>query len=857
MDELEKNNGYEVVDIASEMKDSFLDYSMSVIVQRALPDVRDGLKPVHRRILHAMNSLNMTPGSAHKKSARIVGEVIGKYHPHGDTAVYDSMVRMAQDFSYRYPLVDGHGNFGSLDGDEAAAMRYTEARMSRISMEMMRDINKDTVDFVDNYDGEEKEPVVLPSRIPNLLVNGSMGIAVGMATNIPPHNLKETAEAVCAYMDNPDITIPELMEFLPGPDFPTGGIILGRKGIRQAYETGRGSLQVRSRYRVEELTGGRKRIVFYEIPFSVNKASLIAKMAALIRDKAIQGVTYLNDESNREGIRIVMDLKKDAQEDVILNQLFHLTPLQSGFGINMLALEGGRPRQLSLKEIIRDYVEHEVEVIRRKTAFDLKKAQERAHILEGLRIALDHLDEIITTIRNSRSDEAGLNAELCEKFGFSYEQSRAILAMQMKRLSGLERDKIESEYDALIQAIEDYKDILNREERVVQIIKDDLTEIVQKYGDKRRTEISTDYVDMDDEDLIPREHVIITMTASGYIKRQPVSMYHAQNRGGKGIKSLTLNDEDNVEHMVSMSTHSHLLLFTNQGRVYRLKGYNIPNASRTAKGTPIVNVMDLQPGESIRTLLPVPENKEGFKSLIFVTRNGVVKRTAVGEFDSINRNGKIAIGLRPDDELKFVKGTTGDDDVIIAGSKGKAIRFHESQIRMMGRTAAGVSGFNTDGGEVVGLALTHEGDTLLSVSENGFGKRTSVEEFTRRSRGGKGMYAIHMTEKTGPLVSVMAVHGDEDAMIVASDGIMIRISLKDVGLYSRQTQGLKLINLNDGATVTRLSLVHPEDEELAEIHISEEESGQSEQDELKENVNTGDLEVDESIETGSDDSSLE
>lgn len=857
MDELEKNNGYEVVDIASEMKDSFLDYSMSVIVQRALPDVRDGLKPVHRRILHAMNSLNMTPGSAHKKSARIVGEVIGKYHPHGDTAVYDSMVRMAQDFSYRYPLVDGHGNFGSLDGDEAAAMRYTEARMSRISMEMMRDINKDTVDFVDNYDGEEKEPVVLPSRIPNLLVNGSMGIAVGMATNIPPHNLKETAEAVCAYMDNPDITIPELMEFLPGPDFPTGGIILGRKGIRQAYETGRGSLQVRSRYRVEELTGGRKRIVFYEIPFSVNKASLIAKMAALIRDKAIQGVTYLNDESNREGIRIVMDLKKDAQEDVILNQLFHLTPLQSGFGINMLALEGGRPRQLSLKEIIRDYVEHQVEVIRRKTAFDLKKAQERAHILEGLRIALDHLDEIITTIRNSRSDEAGLNAELCEKFGFSYEQSRAILAMQMKRLSGLERDKIESEYDALIQAIEDYKDILNREERVVQIIKDDLTEIVQKYGDKRRAEISTDYVDMDDEDLIPREHVIITMTASGYIKRQPVSMYHAQNRGGKGIKSLTLNDEDNVEHMVSMSTHSHLLLFTNQGRVYRLKGYNIPNASRTAKGTPIVNVMDLQPGETIRTLLPVPENKEGFKSLIFVTRNGVVKRTAVGEFDSINRNGKIAIGLRPDDELKFVKGTTGDDDVIIAGSKGKAIRFHESQIRMMGRTAAGVSGFNTDGGEVVGLALTHEGDTLLSVSENGFGKRTSVEEFTRRSRGGKGMYAIHMTEKTGPLVSVMAVHGDEDAMIVASDGIMIRISLKDVGLYSRQTQGLKLINLNDGATVTRLSLVHPEDEELAEIHISEEESGQSEQDELKENVNTGDLEVDESIETGSDDSSLE
>ena len=677
MEEKEKNTGFEVVDIANEMKDSFLDYSMSVIVQRALPDVRDGLKPVHRRILHAMNALNMTPGPAHKKSARIVGEVIGKYHPHGDTAVYDSMVRMAQDFSYRYPLVDGHGNFGSLDGDEAAAMRYTEARMSKISMEMMRDINKDTVDFVDNYDGEEKEPVVLPSRIPNLLVNGSMGIAVGMATNIPPHNLKETADAICAFMDNPDITVPELMEFLPGPDFPTGGIILGRRGIRQAYETGRGSLQVRSRYRVEELTGGRKRIIFYEIPFSVNKASLIAKMAALIRDKAIQGVTYLNDESNREGIRIVMDLKKDAQEDVILNQLFHLTPLQSGFGINMLALENGRPKQLTLKEIIHDYVEHQVEVIRRKTAFDLKKAQERAHILEGLRIALDHLDEIINTIRSSRSDEAGLNAELCDRFGFSYEQSRAILAMQMKRLSGLERDKIESEYETLLKAIEDYKDILNREERVVQIIKDDLKEVVDKYGDKRRTEISSNYVDMDDEDLIPKEHVIITMTATGYIKRQPVSTYHSQNRGGKGIKSLTLNEEDNVEHMISMSTHSHLLLFTNLGRVYRLKGYNIPNASRTAKGTPIVNVMDLQPGETIRTLLPVPENKDAYESLIFVTKNGVVKRTPVSEFDSINRNGKLAITLRPEDELKFVKGTTGNDDVLIAGSNGKAIRFSD------------------------------------------------------------------------------------------------------------------------------------------------------------------------------------
>lgn len=845
MDEKEKDSGYEVVDIAREMQDSFLDYSMSVIVQRALPDVRDGMKPVHRRILHAMNALNMTPGSPHKKSARIVGEVIGKYHPHGDTAVYDSMVRMAQDFSYRYPLVDGHGNFGSLDGDEAAAMRYTEARMSKISMEMMRDINKDTVDFVDNYDGEEKEPVVLPARIPNLLVNGSMGIAVGMATNIPPHNLKETADAICAYMDNPDITIPELMEFLPGPDFPTGGIILGRKGIRQAYETGRGALQVRSRYRVEELTGGRKRIIFYEIPFSVNKANLITKMAALIRDKAIHGVTYLNDESNREGIRIVMDLKKDAQEDVILNQLFHMTPLQSGFGINMLALENGRPKQLTLKEIIRDYVEHQIEVIRRKTAFDLKKAQERAHILEGLRMALDHLDEIINTIRTSRSDEAGLNAELCEKFGFSYEQARAILAMQMKRLSGLERDKIENEYNGLLAAIEDYKDILNREERVQQIIKDDLAEIVQKYGDKRRTEISSNYVDMDDEDLIPKEHIIITMTASGYIKRQPVSTYHAQNRGGKGIKAMTLNEEDNVEHLVSMSTHSHLLLFTNLGRVYRLKGYNIPNASRTAKGMPIVNIMDLQPGEKIHTLLPVPEDKEGFESLVFVTKNGLVKRTSVHEFDSINRNGKIAISLRDGDELRFVKGTTGSDDIIIAGSNGKAVRFKEDQVRMMGRTASGVAGFNTDGGEVVGLALSHEGPTLLSVSENGFGKRTPIEDFRLTSRGKKGVTAIHVTEKTGALVSVMAVNGEEDAMIVASDGIMIRISLKKVGVYGRNTQGLKLINLNDGASVTRLSLVHPEDEEIEEIEIEAEDGRMLESADVKEDVDQEKIVVDE------------
>ena len=635
----------EDVEISKEMKESFLDYSMSVIVQRALPDVRDGLKPVHRRILYAMNTLNMTANTAHKKSARIVGDVIGKYHPHGDTAVYDAMVRMAQDFSYRYPLVDGHGNFGSLDGDGAAAMRYTEARMSKISMEMVADINKETVDFSPTYDSDGEEPDVLPSRIPNLLLNGAMGIAVGMATNIPPHNLSETVKAIDAVMEDPDITVPELMEHIKGPDFPTGGIILGRKGIRQAYETGRGSIMIRSKYRVEELSQGRKRIIFYEIPYSVNKANLLTKMATLIKDKAIQGITYLNDESNREGVRIVMELKKDAQEDVILNQLFRLTPLQSSFGINMLALERGRPKQLSLKEIIVDYIDHQVDVIVRKTKYDLKKAKERAHILEGLRIALDHLDEVIHMIRSSHKDENGLNADLCEAFGFTQIQARAILAMQLRRLSGLEREKIENEYQTLLETIADLEDILANHDRVLQIIKEDLEEMDRRYGDARRTEISESYVDMEDEDLIPREDIIITLTESGYIKRQPVDTYHAQNRGGKGIKSVTLNEEDQVDTLLSMNTHNPLLLFTNLGRVYRIKGYNIPNASRTAKGLPIVNIVELQPDEKVQTLLAVPEDKDGFESLLFVTKNGIVKRTSVKEFDTINRNGKIAITL--------------------------------------------------------------------------------------------------------------------------------------------------------------------------------------------------------------------
>lgn len=812
----------EDVEISKEMQDAFLDYSMSVIVQRALPDVRDGLKPVHRRILYAMNSLNMTPGSAHKKSARIVGEVIGKYHPHGDTAVYDSMVRMAQDFSYRYPLIDGHGNFGSLDNDGAAAMRYTEARMAKISMEMVADLNKETVDFIETYDADGKEPVVLPSRIPNLLLNGAMGIAVGMATNIPPHNMNETVSAIKAVMDDPDITVPELMEHIKGPDFPTGGIILGRSGIKKAYETGRGSITIRSKYRIEEMGNGKKRIVFYEIPYSTNKATLYQKIADLARDKVIQGITYLNDESNREGVRIVLELKKDVQEDVLLNQLFRLTPLQSTFGINMLALENGRPKQLSLKQIINDYVDHQIDVIRRKTQFDLRKAQERAHILEGLRIALNYLDEIINLIRNSSQDENGLIKELCDSFSLDDIQARAILAMQLKRLSGLERDKIEKEYQNLLLTIADLKDILENHDRVIQIIKDDLDFMVQKYGDDRRTEITENVYDVEDEDLIPEEDSIIMLTDSGYIKRQSVDTFHTQNRGGKGVKSLTLNEEDSLGTLINMSSHDHLLLFTNFGRVYRLRGFNVPASGRTSKGIPIVNLMNLSEGETVKTLLPYSPKNDKKASLLFVTKNGLVKRTLVSEFENINKNGKIAITLKDGDELISVKGVDHDDEIIIAGSNGKAVRFKSDQIRPSGRTASGVAGFNTDGSHVIGVALKSEGDTLLSVSENGYGKRSKFEDYRLTSRGKKGVKTINITEKTGDLMCVNTVQGDEDALIVASDGIMIRIHLDDVGIYGRNAQGIRLIRLNPGQTVNKVTLVSKQEDPVEEIKVTDE-----------------------------------
>lgn len=804
------------VDIYETMRSSFLDYSMSVIVDRALPDVRDGLKPVHRRILYAMNDMGIVASKPFKKSARIVGEVIGKYHPHGDTAVYDAMVRMAQDFSYRYMLVQGHGNFGSMDGDGAAAMRYTEARMSKIAMEMMKDINKNTVDFRPNYDQEEMEPVVLPSRFPNLLVNGAVGIAVGMATNIPPHNLNETIDAALAIMDNPEITVMDLMEnYIQGPDFPTGGIILGRAGIKQAYETGRGTVVVRAKTHVEEMDNGKHRIVVTEVPYQVNKANLIEKIANLVRDKQIEGITYLNDESNREGVRIVIELRKDVQNEVVLNQLFRLTSLQTSFGCNMLSLvpKGNQsaPKQMGLKEMLQHYIDHQIEVTVRRTKFELKKAEDRAHILEGLRIALDHIDEIIHIIRSS-ANEATARLELMERFDLSEIQANAILEMRLRRLTGLERDKIENEYQELLIQIADLKDILANHSRVVQIIRDELTEVKNRFGDERRTEISEADFDMQDEDLIPVEDVVITMTTNGYIKRMPTDTYRTQNRGGRGVKGMAVNEDDVVDTLITMSTHDYLLMFTNIGKVYRIKGYQIPNASRTAKGLPVVNLLNLDKEEKVCTLVPVKRESES-EFLFFVTKNGLIKRTPMAEFDSIRQNGKIAISLRDGDELVGVKETTGDDEIIIAGSNGKAVRFNENDTRPMGRTASGVKGFNTDGSIVVGVATSRDGTHLLAVSENGYGKRTPISEYRLTTRGAKGVKTINVTEKTGNLVSVRAVNGDEDVMIITNTGIIIRISVDNIGVYSRNTQGVRLIHVGDEESVSKVAIVEAEAEE--------------------------------------------
>ena len=808
--------------IAKEMRTSFIDYAMSVIVSRALPDVRDGLKPVHRRILYSMNDLGMHSDKPYKKSARIVGDVIAKYHPHGDSSVYDAMVRMAQDFSYRYPLVDGHGNFGSIDGDGSAAMRYTEARMSKLAMEMMRDINKNTIDFQPNFDGEEQEPIVLPARFPSLLVNGTTGIAVGMATNIPPHNLSEVIDGCLAYMDNPEIDVLGLMQFIKGPDLPTGALILGTKGIRSAYETGNGSIMMRSKCEIVEGHGGKYSILVTEIPYQVNRERLIEKIAELVKEKRLDGITDLRNESNREGTRIVIELRKDVNPQVMLNNLFKLTQLQVSYGINMLALVDGQPKVLNLKEIIAAYIKHQVEVIVRRTQFDLNKAEDRAHILEGLRIALDHIDRIIAIIRGSSTDEEALNS-LMSEFSLSERQGKAILEMRLRRLTGLERGKIEEEYQGLVALIADLKDILANEDRVHAIIREELLEVKHKHGDERRTEIvrGSDF-DIEDEDLIPEEQVIITLTNNGYIKRQPISTYRSQNRGGRGVQGMGTHDDDYVKELLSTSTHDHLLFFTSKGKVYQKKAYTIPEYGRTAKGLPIVNIIEIAQDEYISAIIPVKEfNDEEF--LFFATRSGVVKRTTLSAFGHIRTNGLIALSLREDDELIGVRKTSGNDDIIIASSGGKAVWFEETEVRPMGRTAAGVRGIFLEEGEVaVGMEMVTMNQEILVVTENGFGKRTSIQEYRKTKRGGKGVKTLTITEKNGTLVAMKAVNGDEDLLIVTNKGVIIRTPIHQISQTGRATQGVKLIRLTDDQLVSSVAVVEHEEAEETETTSTEE-----------------------------------
>ncbi|MBQ6221277.1 MAG: DNA gyrase subunit A [Solobacterium sp.] len=801
-------------ELTREIRRDFLDYSMSVIVARALPDVRDGLKPVQRRILYAMNEMGNTPDKPYRKSARIVGDTMGKYHPHGDTSIYGALVYMAQSWNMRTVLVDGHGNFGSMDGDGAAAMRYTEARMSKIAAEMVRDLEKDTVDMVDNYDGEEKEPSILPARFPNLVVNGSTGIAVGMATNVAPHNLGETIDAVIAVMKNPEITAVDLMQYIKGPDFPTGAFILGRSGIRSAFETGRGTIVMRSKTRIEDMENGKKRIVVYEIPYMVNKSGLVEKIAALAREKQIEGITELRDESNMNGIRIVMELRKDVQPEVILNQLYRLSPMQSNFSVNNVVLIDGAPKLASMKDMLQGYIDHQRNVIVRRTQYDLNRAEARAHILEGLRIAVDRMDEILHTIRSSRDANEAM-PRLMEGFDLDEIQAKAILDMQFRRLTGLERERIEREYQELLIKIADYKDILANPARVEQIIQDELTEIKNKYGTPRRSEIVDADADMEDEDLIPVEHVIITISENGYIKRLPSDTYRVQNRGGRGIKGMSLNDDDVIDQSVNMSTHDHLLVFSSMGRVYRIKGYNVPSYGRTSKGIPVVNLLQFSKDEKVKALVPYGR-EDSAEYLFFVTKNGVVKRVPIKEFENIQRNGKIAIGLRDDDELAFVKGTKGDEEIIIAASNGKAIRFNEENIRPSGRTAMGVKGINTDGGKVVGCAVSSEGELILTITEKGYGKKTPLEDYRVTNRGAKGVKTLSITEKTGGLVCLKAIHGDEDCMIMTDDGVMIRISLSQVSTFGRGAQGVRVIKVDDDKKVSAVTVVDPIPEEPEE-----------------------------------------
>ena len=796
------------VNLTKEMKTSFIDYAMSVIVARALPDVRDGLKPVHRRILYGMNELGVTPDKPHKKSARITGDVMGKYHPHGDSSIYEAMVRMAQWWSYRYMLVDGHGNFGSMDGDGAAAQRYTEARMSKIALEMLRDINKNTVDFVDNYDANEREPVVLPARFPNLLVNGATGIAVGMATNIPPHNLGETIDAVKLVMDNPEVTTKDLMEVLPGPDFPTGALVMGKSGIHKAYETGKGSIVLRSRTEIEETKTGRERIVVTEFPYMVNKTKVHEHIVRLVQEKRIEGITAVRDESNREGVRFVIEVKRDASANVILNNLFKMTQMQTNFGFNMLAIQKGVPKILSLRQILDAYIEHQKEVVVRRTRFDKEKAEARAHILEGLLIALDHIDEVIRIIRASETD-AEAQAELMSKFKLSERQSQAILDMRLRRLTGLERDKIQSEYDDLLALIADLADILAKPERVSQIIKDELDEVKRKFGDKRRTELMIgEVLSLEDEDLIEESDVLITLSNKGYIKRLDQDEFTAQKRGGRGVQGTGVKDDDFVRELVSTSTHDHLLFFTNKGRVYRLKGYEIPEYGRTAKGLPIVNLLKLDEGESIQTIINVESERSDDAYLFFTTRHGVVKRTSVKEFANIRQNGLKALNLKDEDELINVLLTEADTDIIIGTKFGYAVRFNQSAVRGMSRIATGVKGVNLrEGDTVVGASVITDQDEVLIITEKGYGKRTVATEYPTKGRGGKGMKTANVAEKNGPLSGLLTVKGDEDLMIITDTGVMIRTNVANISQTGRSTMGVKVMRLDQDAKIVTFTTV--------------------------------------------------
>ena len=832
--------------ITSEMRESFLDYAMSVIVSRALPDVRDGLKPVHRRILYGLNEQGMTPDKPYKKSARIVGDVMGKYHPHGDSSIYDAMVRMAQTFSYRYPLVDGQGNFGSMDGDGAAAMRYTEAKMTKITLELLRDINKDTIDFLDNYDGTEREPAVLPARFPNLLVNGASGIAVGMATNIPPHNLTEVIDGVLNLSKNPDITIAELMEDIKGPDFPTSGIILGKSGIRRAYETGRGSIQMRARAEIEERGGGRQRIVVTEIPYQVNKARMIEKIAELVRDKKVDGITDLRDETSlRTGVRVVIDIRKDANANVILNNLYKLTPLQTSFGANMIALVDGRPKLINLKEALVQYLEHQKVVVRRRTEYNLRKAKDRAHILEGLRIALDHIDEIISTIRESETDKVAMTS-LQERFKLTERQAQAILDMRLRRLTGLERDKIEAEYNELLAYIDELERILADEEVLLQLVRDELTEIKERFGDERRTEIQLGGIDnIEDEDLIPEEQIVITLSHNNYIKRLPVSTYRAQNRGGRGVQGMNTLEEDFVSQLVTLSTHDHVLFFTNKGRVYKLKGYEVPELSRQSKGIPVVNAIELANDESISTMIAVNDLESEGNYLIFATKNGIVKRSALSNFSHINKNGKIAIGFKEDDELIAVRLTDGQQDILIGTAHASLIRFAETSLRPLGRTAAGVKGITLrEGDTVVGLDVAHSEseDEVLVVTENGYGKRTPVGEYRLSNRGGKGIKTAKITERNGNVVCITTVSGQEDLMIVTDGGIIIRLQVEDISQNGRATQGVRLMKLGDKQFVSTVAKVQndSEDDEQSEAMTDDDNKLTNDSEEVIENSAPGD-----------------